>query len=224
MRASVLASLSFCLACASANVLAAPAVAAVSALVPTPAQVTVAIQESEAEHLRQLEQTDPAAAERARSPFAAALVASIKAYTVKGCLPPSGGEIVCIVGVQAGRREGFRALAFRDNPEPWVLARRETPAVNGPDAAQATALMREFLRNELKEGLSGEHATELTALSSSLVIKQLNDCEVSRGSGNLACDAVVSMGGEPDKRVTGFAFALERSGWRFVPRTADQSR
>ncbi|MGE8368208.1 hypothetical protein [Cupriavidus sp.] len=212
MRLTPFASLSLSLACASA--LATPAA-------PTPAQVTAAIQQFEAERIKQLEQTDPAAAERARSPVVASLVASIKAHAVKGCLPASAGEIVCIVGVRAGLRDGYRALAFRDNPEPWVLVRRETPDVNGPDAAQATAAMREFARAELKKNPAGEHAAELTSMAESLVVKQLNHCGLSRDSGNLGCDAMISVGGAPEKRVTGFAFALEPAGWRFLPRSTD---
>lgn len=210
------ASLALTLACARV-------LAATTAPAPTAAQVSAAIQQAEAEHLKQLEQTDPAAAERARSPFAMALVASIKANTVKGCLPARGGEIVCIVGVQAGRREGYRALAFRDNPEPWVLARRETPSLDGPDAGQATAAMREFARAELKANPSGEYAVELTEMAKSLVVKQLDECDLSRDSGNVNCAATASVGGQPDKHIVGLAFALETDGWRFVPRASPQS-
>jgi len=217
MRISRLAApaafLSFCLASASTGVLAAAAPPA-----PTPDQVTAAIQQSEAERLKQLEQTDPAAAERARSPLVAGIMASIKAHTVKGCLPASGGEIVCIVGVKAGRRDGYRALAFGGNPEPWVLVRREEPAISGPDAGQATASMREFARGQLRTQTDAEAVAELTAMATSLTVKQLNECSLSHESGNVRCSAVISTGGKPDQRVTGFAFALEAGGWRFVPR------
>lgn len=212
MRITLFASLSLCLASASASVLAA-------SVAPTPAQVTTAIQQSEAERIQRLEQTDPAAAERARSLPVAALAASFKAHTVKGCLPASGGEIVCIVGIKAGLRDGYRAVAFRDNPEPWVLARREVPDVNGPDATQATAAMREFAREELKKNPSAEDAAELTSMMQSLVVKQLHNCSLRRNDGNLGCEAVISTDGQPEKRVSGFGFALEGSSWRFVPHT-----
>ncbi|MDW3684208.1 hypothetical protein RA280_21125 [Cupriavidus sp. CV2] len=209
-RAAILCA---CLAAASAGVIAATAPPA-----PTPEQVTAAIQQSEAERLKQLEQTDPAAAERARSPYVAGIMASIKAHTVKGCLPASGGEIVCIVGVKAGRRDGYRALAFGGNPEPWVLARREEPAISGPDAEQATASMREFARGQLKTQTGAEEVAELTAMATSLAVKQLDECHLNRDSGNVRCAAVVATASKPDQRVSGIAFALEAGGWRFVPR------
>lgn len=209
--------LSISLACASAGVIAAAAPPA-----PTPDQVTAAIQQAEAERLKQLAQTDPAAAERARSPYVAGIMASIKAHTVKGCLPASDGEIVCIVGVKAGRRDGYRALAFGANPEPWVLVRREEPAISGPDAEQATASMREFARGLLKNPADAEEAAELTAMATSLVVKQLDECRLSSESGNVRCAAMISTAGKPDQRVSGFAFALDAGGWRFVPREPDR--
>ena len=143
----------------------------------------------------------------------------VKVTSLPGCQESQEvkGEVVCLVGMSVGMRDGFSVLPLRLDGATWVGVERKDARLVEPTPAEAQAMLRAWAMQEAAANPAAQDA-QMREAQATMQVKALNNCEVQRRTGYLECDAVLSVPSRPDDIETRFTFALEGRGWRYVPR------
>ena len=80
------------------------------------------------------------------------------------------------------------------------------------------SVLRAWAKEEVARNPEAAKDAQMQEAQTTMQVKALNDCEVKRKTGYLVCDTVLSVPSRPEDIKTEFTFALERAGWRYVPR------
>lgn len=128
------------------------------------------------------------------------------------------GEVVCLVGMSAGMRDGFAVLPLRQDGDNWVGVERKHAQFAGPAPAEAQALIRAWAKQEVANNPELAKDQQMQEAQTTMQVKAINACDVGRKTGYLECATVLSVPGRPDDIKTELKFALEKAGWRYVPR------
>lgn len=151
---------------------------------------------------------------------ASSMPMAVKVTSLLGCqdAQEAQGEVVCLVGMRAGMRDGFTVLPLRkENGGAWVGVERKHATFAGPSIGEAQALMRAWVGEEIARNPDAANDVQMQEAQTTMQVKALDACEVKRSTGYLVCDAVLSVPNRTDIR-TAFTFMLESTGWRYVPR------
>lgn len=144
---------------------------------------------------------------------------AFKITSVKGCLPSQDveGEVACLVGMSAGMRDGFTVLPMRLDGESWVGVERKSAKFPGPTPAEAQVLVRAWAKQLAESDPQAAKDPQVQEAQTVMQVKTIENCEVKRKSGYLACDAVLTVPGKADIK-TDLTFAYDAKGWQYVPR------
>jgi len=151
---------------------------------------------------------------------ASSMPMAVKVTSLLGCqeAQEAQGEVVCLVGMRAGMRDGFTVLPLRkENGGVWVGVERKNATFAGPSTGEAQTLMRAWVGEEIARNPDAANDVQMQEAQTTMQVKALDACEVKRSTGYLVCDAVLSVPNRADIR-TAFTFMLESTGWRYVPR------
>lgn len=148
-----------------------------------------------------------------------AIPIAFKVTSLKGCLPSPevDGETVCLVGMSAGMRDGFTVLPLRLEGERWVGVERKNARFPGPAPLEAQALIRDWANKLAASDPQAAKDPQVQEAQTVMQVKAIEQCEVKRKSGYLACNAVLTVPGKPDIS-TDLQFAYEDGAWQYVPR------
>lgn len=146
----------------------------------------------------------------------------VKVTSLQGCQeaqePEFKGEVVCLVRMSAGMRDGYTVLPLRQEGDSWVGVERKHARFAGPAPVEAQALMRAWAKQEVASNPELAKDQQMQEAQTTMQVKAINDCEVKRSSGYLQCDTILSVPGRPDDIKTELTFTLEAGNWRYVPR------
>jgi len=146
----------------------------------------------------------------------------VKVTSLLGCQqaqePEFKDQVVCLVGMSAGMRDGFTVLPLRQEGDSWVGVERKHAKFAGPAPAEAQALIRAWAKQEVANNPELAKDQQMQEAQTTMQVKAINDCDVNRKTGYLECATVLSVPGRPDDIQTELKFALEKAGWRYVPR------
>ncbi|MGK5026436.1 hypothetical protein [Janthinobacterium sp. RB2R34] len=144
---------------------------------------------------------------------------AVKVTSLSGCLPSPEvkDETVCLVSMSAGMRDGYMVLPLRQKGGNWVGVERKNAQFPGPAPAEAMALVRAWASDEMARDPEAAKDKQLQEAATSMQVKSLDNCEIKRKTGYLACDSVLSVPNRDDIK-TELTFMLESTGWRYVPR------
>lgn len=145
---------------------------------------------------------------------------AVKVTSVQGCQDSLEvpGEVVCLVGMSAGMRDGFAVLPLRSENGTWVGVERKHAKFAGPSPAEAQAMIRAWAREEVARDPEAAKDVQMQEAQTTMQVKAINECEVKRQTGYLVCDTELSVPSRPDGIKTELTFKLESAGWRYVPR------
>lgn len=145
---------------------------------------------------------------------------AVKVTSVLGCQDSQEvqGEVVCLVSMSAGMRDGFMVLPLRNDGGTWVGVERKHAKFAGPSPAEAQAMIRAWAKEEVARDPEAAKDAQMQEAQTTMQVKAINECEVKRKTGYLACDTVLSVPSRPDDIKTELTFMLESTGWRYVPR------
>ncbi len=144
----------------------------------------------------------------------------VKVTSLLGCQESQEvkGEVVCLVGMSVGMRDGFKVLPLRLEGATWVGVERKDARFAGPAPAEAQAMLRAWAAQEAAANPAAAQDAQMREAQTTIQVTALNHCEMQRKTGYLECDAVLSVPSRPDDIQTRFTFALEGAGWRYVLR------
>jgi hypothetical protein len=144
----------------------------------------------------------------------------VKATSLRGCQESQEvqGEVVCLVGMRAGMRDGFMVLPLRNDNGTWVGIERKDAKFAGPSPAEAQAMIRAWAKEEVARNPEAAKDAQMQEAQSTMQVKAVNDCDVMRKTGYLVCDTQLSVPSRPDGIKTELTFMLENANWRYVPR------
>ena len=145
---------------------------------------------------------------------------SVKVTGLQGCQDSLEvpGEVVCLVNMSAGMRDGFTVLPLRNENGTWVGVERKHAKFAGPSPAEAQAMIRAWAKEEVARDPEAAKDVQMQEAQSTMQVKAVNECEVKRQTGYLVCDTQLSVPSRPDGIKTELTFMLESAGWRYVPR------
>lgn len=145
---------------------------------------------------------------------------AIKVTSLRGCQDSLEvpGEVVCLVGMSAGMRDGFTVLPLRNENGTWVGVERKHAKFAGPSPAEAQAMIRAWAKEEVARDPEAAKDVQMQEAQTTMQVKAINECEVKRQTGYLVCDTQLSVPSRPDGIKTELTFMLENAGWRYVPR------
>ncbi|MGK5021933.1 hypothetical protein [Janthinobacterium sp. LB2P10] len=145
---------------------------------------------------------------------------SVKVSSLHGCRESQEvpGEVVCLVGMRAGMRDGFQVLPLRKDNDTWVGVERKHAKFAGPSPAEAQAMLRAWAKEEVARDPEAAKDVQMQEAQSTMQVKAINECEVKSKTGYLVCDTELSVPSRPDGIKTELTFMLESAGWRYVPR------
>ncbi|WP_219116226.1 hypothetical protein [Janthinobacterium sp. UMAB-56] len=145
---------------------------------------------------------------------------AIKVTSLQGCQDSLEvpGEVVCLVRMSAGMRDGFNVLPLRKEGDTWVGVERKRAKFAGPSPAEAQAMVRAWAKEEVARNPELAKDAQMQDAQSTMQVTAMNECEVRRSTGYVACDAMLSMPSRPEGIKTELTFMLESAGWRYVPR------
>ena len=145
---------------------------------------------------------------------------SVKVTSLQGCQDSQEvpGEVVCLVGMSAGMRDGFNVLPLRKEGDTWVGVERKNAKFAGPSPAEAQAMIRAWAKEEVARDPEAAKDVQMQEAQSTMQVKAVKECEVKRQTGYLVCDTQLSVPSRPDGIKTELTFMLESAGWRYVPR------
>lgn len=145
---------------------------------------------------------------------------SVKVTSLQGCQDSLEvpGEVVCLVGMSAGMRDGFNVLPLRKEGDTWVGVERKNAQFAGPSPAEAQAMIRAWAKDEVARDPDAAKDVQMQEAQSTMQVKAVNACEVKRKTGYLVCDTELSVPSRPDGIKTELTFMLENASWRYVPR------
>ncbi|WP_409026775.1 hypothetical protein OX462_18705 [Janthinobacterium sp. SUN098] len=144
----------------------------------------------------------------------------VKATSLQGCQESQEvpGEVVCLVGMSAGMRDGFMVLPLRNDNGTWVGVERKDAKFAGPSPAEAQAMIRAWAKEEVARNPEAAKDVQMQEAQSTMQVKAVNECDVKRKTGYLVCDTQLSVPSRPEGIKTELTFMLENAGWRYVPR------
>ncbi|OEZ91931.1 hypothetical protein JAB8_11810 [Janthinobacterium sp. HH106] len=144
----------------------------------------------------------------------------VKATSLQGCQDSQEvpGEVVCLVGMSAGMRDGFMVLPLRNDNGTWVGVERKDAKFAGPSPAEAQAMIRAWAKEEVARNPEAAKDVQMQEAQSTMQVKAVNECDVKRKTGYLVCDTQLSVPSRPEGIKTELTFMLENAGWRYVPR------
>ena len=145
---------------------------------------------------------------------------AIKVTSLAGCQDSQevAGEVVCGVSMSAGMRDGFTVLPLRNENGTWVGVERKHAKFAGPSPAEAQAMIRAWAKEEVARDPEAAKDVQMQEAQSTMQVKAINECDVKRKTGYLACNTELSVPSRPDGIKTELSFMLENGGWRYVPR------
>nr|WP_314629273.1 hypothetical protein [uncultured Janthinobacterium sp.] len=145
---------------------------------------------------------------------------AVKVTSLAGCQDSQEvpGEVVCLVGMSAGMRDGFAVLPLRSENGSWVGVERKHAKFAGPSPAEAQAMMRAWARDEVARDPEAAKDPQMQEALTTMQVTAINECEVKRQTGYLVCDTVLSVPSRPDGIKTEFTFKLDNAAWQYVPR------
>lgn len=145
---------------------------------------------------------------------------AVKVTSLQGCQDSQEvqGEVVCLVSMSAGMRDGFMVLPLRNDDGTWVGVERKHAKFAGPSPAEAQAMARAWVKEEAARSPQLAKDLQMAEAEASLQVKAINECEVRRSTGYLVCDTEVSLPSRPQGFKTELTFLLESGNWRYVPR------
>ena len=145
---------------------------------------------------------------------------SVKVTSLQGCQDSLEvpGEVVCLVGMSAGMRDGFNVLPLRKEGDTWVGVERKNAQFAGPSPAEAQAMIRAWAKEEVARDPEAAKDVQMQEAQSTMQVKAVNECEVKRKTGYLVCDTELSVPSRPDGIKTELTFMLDSGNWRYVPR------
>lgn len=144
----------------------------------------------------------------------------VKATSLQGCQESQEvqGEVVCLIGMSAGMRDGFMVLPLRNDNGTWVGVERKDAKFAGPSPAEAQAMIRAWAKEEVARNPEAAKDVQMQEAQSTMQVKAVNECDVKRKTGYLVCDTELSVPSRPEGIKTELTFMLENAGWRYVPR------
>ena len=144
----------------------------------------------------------------------------VKATSLQGCQDSQEvpGEVVCLVGMSAGMRDGFMVLPLHNDNGTWVGVERKDAKFAGPSPAEAQAMIRAWAKEEVARNPEAAKDVQMQEAQSTMQVKAVNECDVKRKTGYLVCDTQLSVPSRPEGIKTELTFMLENAGWRYVPR------
>ena len=144
----------------------------------------------------------------------------IKVTSLAGCQESQEvpGEVVCLVGMSAGMRDGFNVLPLRNEGGTWVGVERKNAKFAGPSPAEAQAMIRAWAKEEVARNPEAAKDVQMQEAQSTMQVKAVNECDVKRKTGYLVCDTELSVPSRPEAIKTELTFMLESGNWRYVPR------
>ncbi|MGK5030489.1 hypothetical protein [Janthinobacterium sp. MDT1-19] len=183
------------------------ALPAQAATMPTLEQIHAAVQVGVAKTRAKMQSTMPV-------PIA------VKVTSLTGCQDSQEvpGEVVCLVAMSAGMRDGFMVLPLRNENGTWVGVERKDAKFEGPSPAEAQAMIRAWAKEEVARDPEAAKDVQMQEAQSTMQVKAINECDVKRKTGYLECDTELSMPSRPEGIKTKMTFMLESGNWRYVPR------
>ncbi|MGK5016300.1 hypothetical protein [Janthinobacterium sp. HLS12-2] len=145
---------------------------------------------------------------------------AVKVKSLQGCQDSLEvpGEVVCLVGMSAGMRDGFNVLPLRNEGDTWVGVERKNAKFAGPSPAEAQAMIRAWAKEEVARNPEAAKDVQMQEAQSTMQVKVVNECDVQRKTGYLVCDTELSLPSRPQGFNTELTFMLESGNWRYVPR------
>ncbi|WP_332862459.1 hypothetical protein [Janthinobacterium svalbardensis] len=145
---------------------------------------------------------------------------AVKVKSLQGCQDSLEvpGEVVCLVAMSAGMRDGFNVLPLRKEGDTWVGVERKHAKFAGPSPAEAQAMIRAWAKEEVARDPDAAKDVQMQEAMSTMQVKAVNECDVRRSTGYLVCDTQLSVPSRPDGIKTELTFMLDSGNWRYVPR------
>ena len=128
------------------------------------------------------------------------------------------GEVVCLVAMSAGMRDGFNVLPLRMEGGTWVGVERKNAKFAGPSPAEAQAMIRAWAKEEVARNPEAAKDVQMQEAQTTMQVKAVNECDVKRRTGYFVCDTELSVPSRPEGIKTELTFMLESGNWRYVPR------
>ena len=176
-----------------------------AATMPTLEQIQAAVQEGVAKTQARTQSSMPIA---------------VKVKSLQGCQDSLEvpGEVVCLVAMSAGMRDGFNVLPLRKEGDTWIGVERKNAKFAGPSPAEAQAMIRAWAKEEVARDPDAAKDVQMQEAQSTMQVKAVNECDVKRKTGYLVCDTELSVPSRPEGIKTELTFMLENASWRYVPR------
>lgn len=157
---------------------------------------------------------------RTQAKMQSAMPFAVKVTSLQGCQDSQEvpGEVVCLVAMSAGMRDGFNVLPLRKEGDTWVGVERKNAKFAGPSPAEAQAMIRAWAKEEVARNPDAAKDVQMQEAQSTMQVKAVNECDVKRKTGYLVCDTELSVPSRPEGIKTELTFMLENASWRYVPR------
>ncbi|WP_219134736.1 hypothetical protein [Janthinobacterium sp. UMAB-60] len=170
--------------------------------------------------LEQIDAAVQAGVARTQAKTQSSMPFAVKVKSLQGCQDSLEvpGEVVCLVAMSAGMRDGFNVLPLRKEGDIWVGVERKHAKFAGPSPAEAQAMARAWVKEEAAGNPQLAKDLQMVEAEASLQVKAINECEVRRSTGYLVCDTEVSLPSRPQGFKTDLTFMLDSGNWRYVPR------
>ena len=170
--------------------------------------------------LEQIHAAVQAGVARTQARTQSAMPFSVKVTSLQGCQDSLEvpGEVVCLVAMSAGMRDGFNVLPLRKEGDTWVGVERKNARFAGPSPAEAQAMIRAWAKEEVARNPDAAKDVQMQEAQSTMQVKAVNECDVKRKTGYLVCNTELSVPSRPEAIKTELTFMLENAGWRYVPR------
>ena len=170
--------------------------------------------------LEQIHAAVQAGVARTQARTQSAMPFSVKVTSLQGCQDSLEvpGEVVCLVAMSAGMRDGFNVLPLRKEGDTWVGVERKNAKFAGPLPAEAQAMIRAWAKDEVARNPDAAKDVQMQEAQSTMQVKAVNECDVKRKTGYLVCDTELSVPSRPEGIKTELTFMLENASWRYVPR------
>ncbi|WP_215408662.1 hypothetical protein [Janthinobacterium sp. JC611] len=145
---------------------------------------------------------------------------AVKVTSLQGCQESQEvpGEVVCLVAMSAGMRDGFNVLPLRNENGTWVGVERKHAKFAGPSPAEAQAMIRAWAKEEVARNPEAAKDVQMREAQSTMQVTAVNECDVKRKTGYLVCDTQLSVPSRPEGIKTELTFMLDGGNWRYVPR------
>ena len=170
--------------------------------------------------LEQIHAAVQAGVARTQAKTQSAMPFAVKVTSLQGCQDSLEvpGEVVCLVAMSAGMRDGFNVLPLRKEGDTWVGVERKNAKFAGPLPAEAQAMIRAWAKDEVARNPDAAKDVQMQEAQSTMQVKAVNACDVKRKTGYLVCDTELSVPSRPEGIKTELTFMLENASWRYVPR------